>query len=163
MIATGNNEQHRSGERQGWGSLWAAANALHTSIALDHEQDWSACDGRAGMRAQRHVGYRGPDRTGGIAMLPVHPLQFARLRSLPGGSSERRLVCIPCGRAATLSRRLSGCRLQFHRIGYQLPGYVSDPFERHERLSQSVGFNTDEHKRGQLEPCSLNRGKSFPG
>jgi hypothetical protein len=141
--------QYRAGQRRGRGSpIGAAVRAVHSSIALDHEQDWSSCDARAGLEVSRQtVGFRGPDRTGGLARLPVHPLQFAGATYARQGAP---LVPLP-ERGATFIRRCRLARGPQFRFSQHLVCQDTNAAEAHlERLSMRAGFYVQQHSERHI-------------
>jgi hypothetical protein len=162
-MTTLNHRQQRASDRDGTGAAHVVGGRdRSSSTALDHGQDWSASC-RAGLELSRQdVGFRGSDRTGGIAMLPVHLTRTA------GGwcinAQRRRLVASPPGRPAAALQFVpavmaSGSQLRFND---HVPAKFADRFEAHACHSKSVGFNANRHMRGNREPCSRNERKRLP-
>jgi hypothetical protein len=145
-----NQHQQRAAQRKGWGSPihGRRVNAAPSIIDLDHDQDWSASC-RAGLELSRQdVGFRGSDRTGGIAMLPVHLTRTA------GGwcinAQRRRLVASPPGRPAAALQFVpavmaSGSQLRFSD---HVPAKFADRSEAY-HLERPSSLASDDQKHSE--------------
>jgi hypothetical protein len=130
-VSTASHDKHEGGTDAACGvHAFMGGMRRLASIALNHDQDWSASC-RAGLELSRQtVGFRGPDRLGGIAMLPSHPILIAR--RLPScGLSDRR-TDVPSRRQSAppefSAALLIGRSHQLNRIGHEPGSDVAYPF-----------------------------------
>jgi hypothetical protein len=113
----------------------------------------------------RGLTHSSPVRTGAGfgSRLFSHPI--ARAADPLAGAAHRRLDLLAsrCRDADLIQivAQLTGVRSRRFHLQQHVSCQGANALEGH-RLSQSVGFNTDQPTERHLEPCSLNRGKRFP-